>query len=67
MTMLISAARWPRFRHGSDEEFTAAGFGINDAEAGDTDLDAFDSAAAEAGADDDFVGEDNYGDGDFDE
>ncbi len=52
---------------GSDEEFTAAGFGINDAEAGDTDLDAFDSAAAEAGADDDFVGEDNYGDGDFDE
>ncbi|MBS5281423.1 MAG: DNA-directed RNA polymerase subunit beta, partial [Butyricicoccus pullicaecorum] len=52
---------------GSDEEFAAAGFAINDAEDGDTDLDAFDSAAAEAGEEDDFAGEDNYGDGDFDE
>ena len=52
---------------GSDEEFAAAGFAINDAEDGDTDLDAFDSAAVEAGEDDDFAGEDNYGDGDFDE
>ena len=39
---------------GSDEEFAAAGFAINDAEDGDTDLDAFDSAAVEAGEDDDF-------------
>ncbi len=30
---------------GADEEFTAAGFGINDAEDGDTDLFALDSAA----------------------
>nr|WP_297178858.1 DNA-directed RNA polymerase subunit beta [uncultured Agathobaculum sp.] len=30
---------------GADEEFTAAGFGINDAEEGDTDLFALDSAA----------------------
>ncbi len=53
---------------GTDEEFAAAGFGINDAEDGDTDLGAFDSAAEEAGIeDDDFAEEDNYGDGDFDE
>ena len=58
---------------GSDAEFAAAGFAINDAEDGDTDLAAFDSAAEEAGVgeedeQDDFaIGEDNYGDGDFDE
>ena len=52
---------------GTDAEFAEAGFGINDAEEGDTDLGAFDSAAEEAGTDDDFADEDNYGDGDFDE
>ena len=58
---------------GSDAEFAAAGFAINDAEDGDTDLAAFDSAAEEAGVgeedeQDDFaIDEDNYGDGDFDE
>ncbi len=67
---------------GSDEEFAAAGFGINEAEAGDTDLFALDSEAEDAdtdtdtdgaddygsdfGEDDDFANEDNYGDGDFD-
>ena len=41
---------------GADEEFTAAGFGINDAEDGDTDLFALDNAADEGGDDagDDF-------------
>ena len=56
---------------GMDDEFTSAGFGINDAEEGDTDLDSLDTAdgadASDMGADDDFLGEDNYGDGDFDE
>ena len=67
---------------GSDEEFAAAGFGINEAEAGDTDLFALDSESEDAdtdtdtegaddygsdfGEDDDFANEDNYGDGDFD-
>ena len=41
------------------------------AEEGDTDLDSLDTAdgadASDMGADDDFLGEDNYGDGDFDE
>ena len=41
---------------GADDEFTAAGFGINDAEDGDTDLFALDNAADEGGDDagDDF-------------
>ena len=41
---------------GADEEFTAAGFGINDVEDGDTDLFALDNAADEGGDDagDDF-------------
>lgn len=52
---------------GSDEEFAAAGFAINDADDGDTDLSSLDAMEAEAGEDDDFAGEDNYGDGDFDE
>ena len=54
---------------GSDEEFNAAGFGINDAEDGDTDLDVFESDAdAMDDLDDDtFADEDNYGDGDFDD
>ena len=47
---------------GSDEEFAAAGFGINDAEDGDLDLAAFDSVSGE----EEDAGEDNYGDGDFD-
>ena len=55
---------------GTDEEFTAAGFGINDAEEGDTDLDAFgvasDTAEPADDTDDTFADEDNYGDGDFD-
>ena len=50
---------------GTDEEFAAAGYGINDAEDGDIDLIAFD-AAAEFESDDDFSAEDSYGDGDFD-
>ncbi len=50
---------------GTDEEFAAAGYGINDAEDGDIDLSAFD-AAAEFEGDDDFSAEDSYGDGDFD-
>ena len=50
---------------GTDEEFAAAGYGINDAEDGDIDLSAFD-AAAEFESDDDFSAEDSYGDGDFD-
>ena len=50
---------------GSDEEFAAAGFGINDAEDGDLDLSAFDSESG-AEEDDSFADEDNYGDGDFD-
>ena len=50
---------------GTDEEFAAAGYGINDAEDGDIDLSAFD-AAAEFEGDDDFSNEDSYGDGDFD-
>ena len=49
----------------TDEEFAAAGYGINDAEDGDIDLSAFD-AAAEFEGDDDFSAEDSYGDGDFD-
>ncbi len=64
---------------GSDEEFAAAGFGINEAEDGDTDLfaldgdedgdgeaDEADDYGSDFGEDDDFAGEDNYGDGDFD-
>ena len=47
---------------GSDEEFAAAGFGINDAEDGDLDISAFDSVSDE----EEDAGEDNYGDGDFD-
>ena len=41
---------------GADEEFTAAGFGINDAEDGDTDLFALDNTAEDGGddAEDDF-------------
>ena len=50
---------------GTDEEFAAAGYGINDAEDGDIDLSAFD-AVAEFEGDDDFSAEDSYGDGDFD-
>ncbi|MGM9612360.1 MAG: DNA-directed RNA polymerase subunit beta [Butyricicoccus sp.] len=50
---------------GSDEEFAAAGFGINDAEDGDLDLSAFDSESGEED-DDSFSDEDNYDDGDFD-
>lgn len=52
---------------GTDAEFEAAGYGINDAEDGDTDLDAFeDDESDESAADDIFAEEDNYGDGDFD-
>ena len=51
---------------GSDEEFTAAGFGINDAEDGDLDLSEFDSDSDEEGEEEAFADEDNYGDGDFD-
>ena len=50
---------------GTDAEFAAAGFGINEAEEGDTDLGAFDST--EDDADDEFIEEDSYDDGDFDE
>ena len=50
---------------GTDEEFAAAGYGINDAEEGDIDLSAFD-AASEFEGEDDFSAEDSYGDGDFD-
>ena len=34
---------------GADDEFTAAGFGINDAEEGDTDLFALDNPAEDGG------------------
>ncbi|HIY39299.1 MAG TPA: DNA-directed RNA polymerase subunit beta [Candidatus Agathobaculum merdigallinarum] len=44
---------------GADEEFAAAGFGINEAEDGDTDLFALDNAAEESGDD----AEDDFGDG----
>ena len=44
---------------GADDEFTAAGFGINDAEDGDTDLFALDNAADEGGDD----AEDDFDDG----
>lgn len=50
---------------GTDAEFAAAGFGINEAEEGDTDLGAFDSTEDEV--DDDLMEEDSYDDGDFDE
>ena len=50
---------------GTDAEFAAAGFGINEAEEGDTDLGAFDST--EDDVDDDLMEEDSYDDGDFDE
>ena len=50
---------------GSDEEFAAAGFGINEAEAGDTDLFALDSEAEDADTDTDTDtdtdGADDYG------
>ena len=36
---------------GTDDEFTAAGFGINDAEEGDTDLFALDNPAEDGGDD----------------
>ena len=36
---------------GADDEFTAAGFGINDAEEGDTDLFALDNPAEDGGDD----------------
>ena len=42
---------------GADDEFTAAGFGINDAEEGDTDLFTLDSADEDG----------DYADGDFDD
>ena len=48
----------------TDEEFAAAGYGINDAEDGDIDLSAFD-ANGEFESEEDFA-EDSYGDGDFD-
>ena len=64
---------------GSDEEFNAAGYGINEAEDGDADLFAYDREndgddgaedvsdyGSDFGEDNDFAGEDNYGDGDFD-
>jgi DNA-directed RNA polymerase subunit beta len=57
---------------GTDEEFAAAGFGINEAEAGDTDLFALDNQELDDEDDasmdeaDDFVEGDDYGDGDFD-
>ncbi len=54
---------------GTDAEFEAAGYGINDAEDGDTDLNAFEddeNEGDESAADDIFADEDNYGDGDFD-
>ncbi len=44
---------------GADEEFAAAGFGINEAEDGDTDLFALDNAAEKSGDD----AEDDFGDG----
>ena len=44
---------------GADEEFAAAGFGINEAEDGDTDLFALDNGAEESGDD----AEDDFGDG----
>ena len=43
---------------GADDEFTAAGFGINDAEDGDTDLFTLDNPAEDGGDD---------ADGDFDD
>ena len=53
--MQISSARWSRLLSGADDEFTAAGFGINDAEEGDTDLFALDSADEDGDdAEDDF-------------
>lgn len=53
---------------GIDEEFAAAGYGINDAEDGDVDLSEFDTASEFEGETDDdvFADEDSYGDGDFD-
>ena len=51
---------------GTDEEFAAAGYGINDAEDGDIDLSAFDAAAEFDGESDEDFAEDSYGDGDFD-
>ncbi len=50
---------------GSDDEFAAAGFGINDAEDGDLDLSAFDSESGE-GEEEPLSDEENYDDGDFD-
>ena len=50
---------------GSDDEFAAAGFGINDAEDGDLDLSAFDSESGE-GEEEPLTDEENYDDGDFD-
>lgn len=50
---------------GSDDEFAAAGFGINDAEDGDLDLSAFDSESGE-GEEEPLADEENYDDGDFD-
>lgn len=50
---------------GSDDEFTAAGFGINDAEDGDLDLSAFDSESGEE-EEEPLADEENYDDGDFD-
>ena len=52
---------------GTDAEFAAAGFGINEAEEGDTDLGAFDSTEDDVDVDDDLIEEDSYDDGDFDE
>ncbi len=50
---------------GSDDEFAAAGFGINDAEDGDLDLSTFDSESGE-GEEEPLSDEENYDDGDFD-
>ena len=50
---------------GSDDEFAAAGFGINDAEDGDLDLSTFDSESGE-GEEEPLTDEENYDDGDFD-
>ena len=55
---------------GSDEEFAAAGYGINESEEGDTDLFVLDNSDGEPlfenPADDSGSDHDDYGDGDFD-
>ena len=50
-TMLSTPVRWSRLSPARMTTFTAAGFGINDAEEGDTDLFALDSADEDGGDD----------------